>query len=406
MQYGDNEFPTPLRVALHPTSSLERVTLRESLIAAFGNRIYSCRRAPAFSDHFKNDNNVKRPRILPNEDYDSHVRIITDPAVVVHNNSPNAQRPGDHASPTHNAVVSSHTLLFRYPFGTTDAVAITNGDLACLPEGVYLNDSIIDFDLKRTLAAANERWMASGLSHRVHIYSSFFYSRLAAAKHSQRPATSVDIFEKDMVLVPICESQHWFLALLWNPAHVLCESDASAGDIIASTPDNANDPIDVSSGEDNNIDDRNPTTTIVIFDSLGSRSRRAAIERMRVFLEDEALTKYGIQLCRRSIPAIYARVPLQPNLTDCGCFLLEYVERLLADPIGITRHIFQREDLSAWFPPEDATLRRLHIRLRIETLQEQYANMYGKAHCEMSAQSSDIEEVSEADYLSARNVTG
>lgn len=131
---------------------------------------------------------------------------------------------------------------------------------------------------------------------------------------------------------------------------------------------------------------------MVIFDSLGSRHRRAAIDRLREFVLVEAKTKCGLDVARKRILALYAKVPVQPNLTDCGCFLLETVKRFLATPEEMVSRILAREDLSRWYSPVEAADRRLVLRQRIEEMTVQWELAHAEQHACASA-SSDIEEI-------------
>ena len=68
---------------------------------------------------------------------------------------------------------------------------------------------------------------------------SFFYSKLSK-KHKNddktKPETEqeylrvkswtkkIDIFEKRMLIIPICEGLHWYVVIVCNPGHVLSQS--------------------------------------------------------------------------------------------------------------------------------------------------------------------------------------
>lgn len=239
-------------------------------------------------------------------------------------------------------------LLFTYPpeAASVHVISITSNELLHLPEGVYLNDSLIDFDLRYMLDHAPPE-----VADQVHLFSSFFYRKLLSSMERSTdtpsiPITKMDVFSKRFLLVPINESLHWYLAMLFNVPAMQTEG--------AVTKATACQPC------------------IVIFDSLGSRHRRGAAERLKSFLIYEARLKRGVELGRGDIQTIYARVPTQLNLTDCGCFLLEYVERFLAAPETMMAHIMSREDLSKLFTPDDAALRRLKLKQLLEALEADY----------------------------------
>lgn len=99
-------------------------------------------------------------------------------------------------------------LLFSYPFGSPSAISITSNELAHLPEGVYLNDSLIDFDLCYTIEN-----LAASIRQTTHIFSSFFYRKLSRKASTKESLTKINIFEKAYCLVPINEQYRASLSL-------------------------------------------------------------------------------------------------------------------------------------------------------------------------------------------------
>lgn len=131
-------------------------------------------------------------------------------------------------------------------------------------------------------------------------------------------------------------------------------------------------------------------TFVVIFDSLGSRYRKSAIEKLKDFVVAEAKRSCGKVISKRRILAMYPKVPVQNNHTDCGCFLLEYVERFLQDPDEVVMRILLKEDLSLWFSSEDAALRRLKLKELIDQMSTEQVPDDTADH---DFASSDIEEI-------------
>ncbi|CAI8051772.1 Sentrin-specific protease 6, partial [Geodia barretti] len=121
-------------------------------------------------------------------------------------------------------------ILTYKPEGSRVNIEISEMDLDCLERGVYLNDRVIDFYLMYL-------WydeLGAGLRDRVHIFSSFFHQRLmdstrdltgtkelSVAKRLHDRVKSwtrhVDLFSKDYIILPVCVSSHWFLALICHP---------------------------------------------------------------------------------------------------------------------------------------------------------------------------------------------
>ena len=105
-------------------------------------------------------------------------------------------------------------------------------DYKTLAEDEFLNDNIINFYLT---------WLFQNLDTKykeiVHIYSSHFYTRLKRkpekrGKNDKNDTKTkaekcydqvkgwtkkIDIFEKRMLIFPICEESHWYLVIVCNP---------------------------------------------------------------------------------------------------------------------------------------------------------------------------------------------
>lgn len=113
-----------------------------------------------------------------------------------------------------------------YPPSGTGALNIMKSDLARLGPSEFLNDTLIEFGLKLWLSELREKNKA--LADDIHIFSSFFYKKLHNRKDSAEGYQSVrkwtakfDLFSKKYVIVPINENLHWYLAVIFEPEHVL-----------------------------------------------------------------------------------------------------------------------------------------------------------------------------------------
>ncbi len=93
-------------------------------------------------------------------------------------------------------------------------IDVTLKDYECLTNKTFLNDKIIDFYLKWF----HEKKMAEIDRKRSHIFSTHFYSMLTSqmTKSDIRSnwTKNVNLFEKDFIVVPICEKKHWFVAVI------------------------------------------------------------------------------------------------------------------------------------------------------------------------------------------------
>ncbi|OKL64388.1 hypothetical protein UA08_00401 [Talaromyces atroroseus] len=83
--------------------------------------------------------------------------------------------------------------------------------------------------------------------------------------------------------------------------------------------------------------------TIVTFDSLGL-GRSPAVKFLRSYLLEEASAKQSLELSTKDIKGMTAKeIPLQPNYSDCGLYLLAYLEKFVQDPDAFIRKLLQRE---------------------------------------------------------------
>lgn len=113
-------------------------------------------------------------------------------------------------------------LIFPFP-PKTGGIPVTNEDEACLQEGIYLNDIIIDFYLKYIFES-----LAPEEQKQTYIFNSYFYKRLTQRQNNKSTAEqmhnqvkkwtrNVNIFEKDFIVIPVNEHCHWYLVVICHP---------------------------------------------------------------------------------------------------------------------------------------------------------------------------------------------
>ena len=294
------------------------------------------------------------------------------------------------------------------------------------------------------------------LQDKIHIFSSFFYRRLSSAKVSLLPSQDgtktgfdlvkawtrkVNLFEKEFLIVPICENLHWFLAIICHPSKMLAEiieDDEGKTRNDADVTDNSEEFAKVAVNVEDDYDDfeiklsqeslesreQSPSssllpssspfvdldpepvesTKIFIFDSLGMASRGkgvAVINRLRTYLQLEADDKLKRESSKSACTGHVIKVPQQENYTDCGCFLLQFAEEFIrAIPKGIVNKIQEHHnDMSDWFPSSLAQSRREVMRKRVEYLAQDFAqreklkNGSNPSEEQHEDRSSDIEEI-------------
>ena len=139
---------------------------------------------------------------------------------------------------SHHTDSSSAKPLFIYPEDDPHGILVTTNELARLEPGIYLNDTLVELDL---------RWIFEdikpSLQQTSFYFSSFFYRKLTANNHSRQPYSvssqsqdsrnelahrqvrkwtqNINIFERDFLFIPICEHLHWYLIIVAFPEAML-----------------------------------------------------------------------------------------------------------------------------------------------------------------------------------------
>jgi hypothetical protein len=152
-----------------------------------------------------------RPRSTAST-YKSPAAVYSDVRAITSRSSSASRRTSDGGSCMILApqIPTKGTLLFVFPEDAHDGIHITTIEEARLQPGAYLNDNIIDFDLRRVHLNLDE-----ALRERILVLNCFFYKRLSQPKTrgSEDIANDfikawiadIDIFAKDLIIVPINE---------------------------------------------------------------------------------------------------------------------------------------------------------------------------------------------------------
>ncbi|XP_066434301.1 sentrin-specific protease 7 isoform X2 [Eleutherodactylus coqui] len=304
-------------------------------------------------------------------------------------------------------------LLVYPPPPTKGGLAVTNEDLECLEHGQFLNDVIIDFYLKYLLL---EKFPAH-FAERCHIFSSFFFRCLTRKDNvrnddnSEMPASQrrhhkvktwtrhVDIFTKDFIFVPVNENCHWYLVVICFPSlektiYEEGKQPSAIQDIVKKDHFNSGSVIvfnehlskkEETIGEGSNSESEGSTSSgqscnpkhfkhkdqhhgklckrpcLLIFDSLKIGSAQTTVQVLREYLKAEWAVKRKTprDFSRSSMRDLYPKVPKQNNSTDCGLFVLQYVESFAQKPIESFEPPMHLEN---WFPASVVKNKRDKIR--------------------------------------------
>jgi hypothetical protein len=288
-------------------------------------------------------------------------------------------------------------VMFRYPPppNDTNAVTVTSRDLRRLRPGEYLNDVLIEFYLRYLLL---ER-MSAEQRKRIHVFNSYFYDKISNGwkpnndgkcyAEVARWTKNVDVFTKDLIIIPVNENAHWHLM-------VAC----FIGDLCADAPP----PTAAASGDADNASQthgqdaapqRLPRTPCLLrLDSLGmAPGKEFMILRdyfAREFMDKRPGELTAGELQKRfsleSLVGVTVRAPEQDNVFDCGLFLLHYAEQLCmgldelfsdekTPPASRTalRCMFERRRPRFWFDQARITEKRKEVHKLIEFIETRTA---------------------------------
>lgn len=264
--------------------------------------------------------------------------------------------------------------LLRYPSThvfepNAGEIIVKMEDFLCLGKAEYLSDVIIDFYLNYIY---REKF-TDELREKVYIFPSQLYSiystsasyagwtskenagKSAPEKRYERIQgmldASVNIFDKEFLVFPLFNHEHWFLSIVCFPK---LQNSVTFED---NTPVLTDFKRNVRKKDD---EDYNPTplktSCILTFDSVKSNSARrsSAMIHIRHFLKSHWEKNYKDQFPLGELISCSVQSPVQTNNVDCGCFLLEFVERFfVSDPMKDFRlPIFKKK----WFNSEDVRL--------------------------------------------------
>lgn len=277
--------------------------------------------------------------------------------------------------------VNCMSEFVRYPAHSIKQVIISMSDMCRLRSGAFLNDNIIDLYLKYMY---NEIF-SEKQRRSIHIFSSFFYNKLSASVMKSdvksrlklgRWTRNLNIFEKQIVIVPINEHLHWSLAIITIPGFedmhlpMIIMDDDDAADVIQieieeEMESEENDDWIAKWSTDERVLKviRNPMN-ILHFDSMrGCHESRDIYNNLRIWLNDEWKRKHEntnlLRFSVNSMPGINVGILQQRNCADCGVFLLHFAEIFCLTPFFDSGGCLSRNH---WFPHSHIYRKRRNIR--------------------------------------------
>ncbi|XP_074429640.1 sentrin-specific protease 2-like [Larus michahellis] len=173
---------------------------------------------------------------------------------------------------------------------------VTCQDIRTLRSLCWLNDEVINFYMGLVMERSKKAGYPS-----VHAFSSFFYEKLTSGGYEAvgRWTRHVDLFQKDIILVPINLRLHWTLAV---------------------------------------IDTRKKT--VKYYDSLGQEGDKIC-ETLLKYLQEESCEKRKVKLSvlEWTVHSMEPHeIPQQSNGSDCGVFICKYADYISRDrPMTFTQ---------------------------------------------------------------------
>eukprot|EP00116_Pleurobrachia_bachei_P002546 sb/3462808/ len=105
-------------------------------------------------------------------------------------------------------------------------IGITRKDVQTLKDLTWLNDEVINFYFNLLMDRSKK------VAPSIHIFNTFFYPRLLKVGHQglARWTRKVDLFAKDLIMIPIHLGMHWCLAVIDNRTSTITYYDSLLGD--------------------------------------------------------------------------------------------------------------------------------------------------------------------------------
>lgn len=235
---------------------------------------------------------------------------------------------------------SNNKTLFEYPQDGSTArgtITFTQHDLNKLRPPQYLNDTVISFFMQYHL----DNHVAQDIKDKVHIFSSFFFAKLQAIRTKNidnyeesfkcisKWLKGIEIFNKDFLVMPVCERDHWLLVILCYPDRQPSEDVSLITDAQLYEP-----AVFVL----NSLQNYGPSVKKSLNHFLKHQWMREKNKPRNFSIR----TRGGIRL-------IFPRLPQQSNSYNCGVFALNYFYCFMKNPREVYIRMFRRTGMISWF---------------------------------------------------------
>jgi len=235
---------------------------------------------------------------------------------------------------------------------------IHSGDTERLNPDVYLNDNLINFYLK----FIENMLISEEMRKKCHFFNTYFMAQMLKLFNESNKTVQdhdriyesmkkwvkkVNLFEKDFIFIPVNNNEHWNLIVVCYPARFF--------------------------SQDNDL------PFLLFFDSLSRMDSVYAGILFQFFSRElrakmpDTFRNYTIAKAYRFNLTIFPHyqhmLPKQSNFSDCGLFLLQYIEMFVYNQDHIME---QKEDMHKmrWFPRKLIQEKRKDIKKIIKDLKD------------------------------------
>mmetsp|Transcript_12532 Transcript_12532/g.17133 ORF Transcript_12532/g.17133 Transcript_12532/m.17133 type:complete len:586 (+) Transcript_12532:334-2091(+) len=330
-----------------------------------------------------------------------------------------------------------NVIYLTYPIeiNAQDVITLCRGDLKRLEEYEYFNDNLIDLKIRTLIAQVTPE-----KKDRVHAFSCLFYPRLNELRNFRdafeliaRWTKNIDLFSMDYVFIPINYALHWSLCVVVRPLQFLidqyidvdAEEAGHKGCMLFMDSLNMHSMKDISCKVTNYLSNEwkakhkkrllNAETSLSSSSSSSSSSMPNSSsvssiqyshysETQRLEIEKKIASLVSLEddtNIFRLMPEVKCRVPLQLNGSDCGVFVIKYIENMLQIFPPSTKVEIDSKFSSyihpGLFTQEEVTLERQLYRTLLSEMEVEWRSYKAKLKEEAAAkgevEQEDIESV-------------
>lgn len=278
---------------------------------------------------------------------------------------------------------SSNPTLFIYPLEgkpdpTKSEITFTKHDEDKISPPKYLNDTVVSFFMQYYL----DNKVDPHIKECVYVFNSFFFAKIKCLKVQQNEKgfkcaskwiKGVDIFDKDFLIMPVCEKEHWVLVIICYPSKTPSIKSQLISDEELYEP-----------------------AVLVLNSSPGCAP--AVKKVLQLFLKHQWLLErrsertFSINNAKKTgIRLIFPKLPLQGNNYNCGVFILNYFYCFLKDPRAAYLRMYRKRDMRDWFKENDINISSQ--RRKMKELVNIQKTLWQKSNNDLKHTASDSQEV-------------